>query len=182
MSEQMESDRLIMLKPSVRNLLNKARWPLWALVSGLIVGAWIGGGPDRYGEEDGVVGGLRGASRTMNKGFRYTAATLRDCISFDRSAVRKLGLSQQIETRLWQDKRLVAGEIIVEVDDGGTAILKGIVPDEDHKDRAVALARDTRGVEKVVDELAIRPSSRTIKAAPAPAVPTGVASNSRDVR
>jgi hypothetical protein len=182
MSEPMESDRLIMLKPSVKILLNKARWPLWALLSGLIVGTWIGGGPNRYGEEDGVVGGLRGAGRTMNKGFCYTAASLRDCITFDRTAVRKLGLSQQIETRLWQDKRLVADEIIVQVEDGGTAILRGIVPDEDHKDRAVTLARDTRGVEKVVDELAVRPSSRIIKAAPGSAVPTGVASSGRDIR
>ena len=162
-------------------LAHKVRWPLWGLTLGILVGAWIGGGPDRYGEEDGIMGGLRGAGRTMSKTFQYAAATLRDTLTFDRSAVRRLGLRQQVETRLWQDKRLVADDIIVEVEDGGTAVLKGIVPDQDHKDKAVTLARDTRGVEKVVDELAVRPSSRTIKAAPAPAVPTGVASNSKSV-
>ncbi len=181
MSEQIEDNRLIMLKPGVKSMLRKARWPLWALLSGLVLGIWIGGGPDRYGEEEGFVGGLRGAARTMTKSFRYSAAILRDCLTFDRASVRKIGLSQQIETRLWQDKRLVADEVVVEVVDGSTAVLRGIVPDEEHKDRAVSLARDTRGVEKVVDELAVRPSSRTIKAAPAPAVPTGVASNARDV-
>ena len=164
-----------------KSLLNQARWPLWALTLGLLVGVWIGGGPDRYGEEESFLGGVRGAARTMTKAFRYSGASLRDCLTFDRSAVRRLGLRQQVETRLWQDKRLVADDIIVEVEDGGTAILKGIVPDQDHKDKAATLARDTRGVEKVVDDLAVRPSSRTIKAAPAPAVPTGVASNTRDV-
>jgi BON domain len=180
MSEQIEDSRLFMLKPSVRAMLKKARWPLWSLIFGLIVGTWIGGGTNRYGEEEGFVGSVRGAGRTMARSFRYTAATIRDCLTSDHSSVRKLGLGQHIETRLWQDKRLVADEILVEIEDGGTAVLRGIVPDEEHKEKAVSLARDTRGVEKVVDELAIRPSSRTIKTAPSAAVPTGVASNGRD--
>ena len=158
------------------------RWPFWAMTLGLVVGTWIGGGPDRYGEEECFSGGLRGAGRTMVRGFRYTGASLKDFLCFDRSSVRKLGLGQQVETRIWQDKRLIADEIIVVVDDGGTVILKGIVPDEDHKEKAVALARYTRGVEKVVDQLAVRPSSRTIKAVPAAPVPTGVATNPRDVQ
>ena len=76
----------------------------------------------------------------------------------------------------------MADEIVVEVEDGGAVVLRGIVPDQDHKDRAASLARDTRGVEKVVDELAIRPSARTIKAVPSAPVPTGVASNARALR
>jgi hypothetical protein len=182
MSEQNQGDRIPGSQLKLRSGLKKVRWPLWSLVVGLVVGTWIGGGPSRYGEEEGIVGGVRGAGRTLSKAFQYTAATIRDCLTYDRSAVRKLGLAQQIETRLWQDKRLVADSVVVEVEDGGTAVLKGIVPDEVHKDRAVALARDTRGVEKVIDELAVRPSARTINTAPAAPVPTGVASNGRDVR
>ena len=176
MSEAPESDRLIMLKPGVKSALRRSRWPIWGLAMGLVVGTWLGGGADRYGEEEGVVGGFRGAGRTMVRGYRYAAAVLRDCVTFDQSAVRRLGLAQQIETRLWQDKRLVADTLVVEVEEGGTAVLRGIVPDEEHKERAVSLARDTRGVEKVVDELAIRPSTRTLNATPSTPVPTGVAS------
>jgi hypothetical protein len=182
MSEHAETDRLVMLKPGIRTFLSKSRWPLWSLITGLLIGAWIGGGYDRYGEADGIGGCLRGAGRTMTKSFHYAAATVRDCLTMDRSSVRRLGLTQQIETRLWQDKRLEAGEIVVEVQDQGTAILKGIVPDEAHKDKAVSLARDTRGVEKVVDELAVRPSARTITTPPVPSVPTGVATAGRSLQ
>lgn len=165
-----------------RARLMRVRYGLMGLVPGLILGIWIGGGPNRYGEAEGVGGGLRGAYRTMARGCRYVAATARDCCAQDSSSVRSLGLSQQIETRLWQDKRLDADGIIVEVQDGGTAVLRGIVPDDDHKDQAVALARETRGVERVVDELAVPAPARTIETDPSAAVPTGVASGSRVVR
>jgi hypothetical protein len=181
MSDPNQADRPVGSQPRNKGMLKKARGPLWCLVLGVVMGTWIGGGPDRYGEEEGIVGGFRGAARSLTKAFRYTAATLRDCLTYDQTSVRKLGLTQQIETRLGQDKRLVADSIIVEVEDGGTAVLKGIVPDEFHKEKAVALTRDTRGVEKVVDELAVRPSARTINTVPAAPVPTGVASNGRDV-
>ena len=177
MNDQSQDDAVVAAKPIfTKARLTKARWAAGGMALGVLIGAWIVGGPDRYGEEEGFVGGLRGAGRTMTKGFRYTAAMFRDCLAQERSSVRGLGLAEQIETRLWQDKRLVAEGIIVEVEEEGTAVLKGIVPDEGNKEKAVSLARDTRGVERVVDELAIRPSSRTIKATPAAAVPTGVAS------
>ena len=160
----------------------RTRWALVKVASGIVLGLWAGGGPDRYGEAEGVIGGLRGAARTMERGGRYAAASLADLVFQQRSSVRNLGLAQQLETRLWQDKRLVAEGIVVEVEEGGTAVLKGLVPDQDHKEKAVALARETRGVERVVDQLAVSPASRTIEATPAPPVPTGVASGVRLVR
>ena len=183
MNDHIQVDRAVAPRPIItKAALMKARWSLWGLALGLVAGAWIGGGPDRFGEEEGIVGGLRGAGRSMAKSFRYTAATFRDCVANEGTSVRRLGLGQQLETRLWQDKRLVAEGIIVEIGEGGTAVLRGIVPDEGHKEKAVSLARDTRGVERVVDQLAVGTSSRTIDAAPAAAVPTGVASGSRILR
>jgi osmotically-inducible protein OsmY len=93
-----------------------------------------------------------------------------------------LGLERQVETRLWQDKRLDAASIVVDVEEGGKAVLTGLVPDAAHKDRAVMLARDTRGVEVVVDQLAVATATRTIETTPAPDVPTGVALGSRVIR
>lgn len=185
MSDQVQVERVVVPKPSTKKAKfpwAKARCVLWGSIVGFAIGAWVGGGPDRYGEADGVVGGLQGAGRTLGRCCGYLSATIRDCVSSDTSAVRSIGLNQQIETRLWQDKNLEADGIIVQVQGDGTAVLKGIVPDDDHKDRAVTLARDTRGVERVVDELAVRPSARTIDAASAEAVPTGVAASDRVVR
>jgi hypothetical protein len=154
----------------------RTRWALATLVVGIVVGSWLGGGPDRYGEAEGVLGGLRGAARTMAKCGRYAGATLLDVAFQQRFSVRNMGLAQQLETRLWQDKRLSAEGIVVEVEEEGTAVLKGIVPDRNHKEMAVALAQETRGVARVVDQLAVSPTSRTIETTPAAAVPTGVAS------
>ncbi len=163
-------------------VLVKARWLLIGMCLGSFAGAWAGGGTDRYGEEEGFIGGLRGACGTLARGYRYTAATLAECVGSDGDSVRNLGLGRQIETRLWQDKRLDAVGIVVEVEGGGKAVLTGQVPDATHKDRAVMLARDTRGVEKVVDQLAVAPPPRTIETSPSVAVPTGVASGARIVR
>jgi BON domain len=163
-------------------ILLRARWPLGGLIVGLLFGIWVGGGTDRYGEGEGILGGVRGAYRTMVRGYRYSAATVADCVSPERHSVRNLGLVRQIENRIWQDKRLSAEAIVVEVEDGGKAVLTGQVPDATHKERAVALARDTRGVETVIDQLAVGTPSRTIDAAPSEAVPTGVATGARIVR
>jgi hypothetical protein len=165
-----------------RAVLLRTRWALGGLLVGMLSGVWVGGGTDRYGEDDGVLGGLRGACGTMVRSYRYSDATIRDCMSQNRSLVRNLGLVRQIENRIWQDKRLAAEAIVVEVEDGGKAVLTGQVPDAAHKDRAVGLARDTRGVETVIDQLAVATASRTINAASSPAVPTGVASGARVLR
>lgn len=153
----------------------KVRWGMGGTLLGLFVGIWAGGGTDRYGEAEGVIGSVRGTWGTMARGFRYSAASVRDCLTKDGCSVRNLGLARQVENRLWQEKRLVAEGIVVEVTEPGTAVLMGQVPDSAHKDKAVALARDTRGVEKVIDQLAVATESRTINATPASAIPTGVA-------
>jgi hypothetical protein len=160
----------------------RARWLVVGLAFGTFAGAWAGGGTDRYGEQAGFVGGIRGACGTIARGYRYTAATVAECVGDDDCLVRNLGLERQVETRLWQDKRLDAASIVVDVEEGGKAVLTGLVPDAAHKDRAVMLARDTRGVEVVVDQLAVATATRTIETTPAPDVPTGVALGSRVIR
>jgi hypothetical protein len=159
-----------------RRTLARTRWVVVRLAISVGVGMWLGGGADRYGEQEGIVGSVRGACRTIAKSGQYAAATLLDVVFQQRSSVRKLGLAQQVETRLWQDKRLVADQIVVEIEEEGTAVLRGLVPDLLHKEMAVSLAQDTRGVARVVDQLAVSPASRVIETKPAAAVPTGVAS------
>src|SRR4051812_31951916 len=68
-----------------RAWLLRARWAFGGVIFGLLAGAWAGGGTDRYGEDDGVLGGLRGACGTLARGYRYTAATIRECVTHDRT-------------------------------------------------------------------------------------------------
>ena len=149
---------------------------------GLLAASWAGGLSDRYGEPEGVVGTFRGACRTAGKGFRYTVAHVRDCFAEEATSVRSLGLGQQVETRLCQDKKLDAQDITVHIDEDGTATLRGLVPDASHKEKAVALTRDTRGVVRVVDHLAVPPPPRVIETPVGDSVPTGIASQTRTVR
>ncbi len=156
------------------------RWPFartrcacGGLIAGLLLAGWAAGGTERYGEASGFVGSVRGAYRTLLKGFRYTAASVHDSSSEGSSSVRNLGLGQQIETRLCQDKRLDASGIIVEVQEDGTAVLRGLVASAAHKDTAVTLVRDTRGVERVIDHLAVPPAARIIDTPAGGSVPTG---------
>ena len=149
---------------------------------GLLAASWAGGLSDRYGEPEGLVGTFHGACRTAGKGFRYTVAHVRDCFAEEGTSVRSLGLGQQVETRLCQDKKLDAQGITVHIDEDGTATLRGLVPDASHKEKAVALTRDTRGVVRVVDHLAVPPPARVIETPVGDAMPTGVASQTRTVR
>jgi hypothetical protein len=138
---------------------------------------WVAGGTERYGEASGFMGSIRGAYRTIIKGFRYTAASVKDSSSEGSFSVRNLGLGQQIETRLCQDKRLDATGIVVEVEEDGTAVLRGLVSNSAHKDTAVTLVRDTRGVERVIDHLAVPPEARVIETTAGSAVATGDATH-----
>ena len=147
------------------------------LLVGTLIAGWAAGGTERYGEAGGIVGNARGAYRTLLKGFRYTAASVRDSTSHGSDSVRNLGLGQQIETRLCQDKRLDAAGIVVEVEEDGTTVLRGLVSSPAHKDTAVTLVRDTRGVERVIDHLAVPPEPRIIDTLAGGSVPTADAAH-----
>jgi hypothetical protein len=67
---------------------------------------------------------------------------------------------------------LVGSTLELEVQDGGTAIMRGAVPDAAARERAVALARDTVGVTQVVDELTVLPPPRVILSTPPTLTPT----------
>jgi hypothetical protein len=64
---------------------------------------------------------------------------------------------------------LVGSALELEVRDDAVVFLRGTVPDAEAKKRAVVLARDTVGVNQVVDELAVAPPAKVVPA-PLPAV------------
>ncbi len=63
-------------------------------------------------------------------------------------------LADRVKARLDTDKRLAGVEFSVSAD-GGAVTLRGVVPDAKARRAAVALAENTAGVEKVIDELAV---------------------------
>ena len=63
-------------------------------------------------------------------------------------------VEDRVKSRLDADKRFEGVEFSVSAD-GGAVRLQGVVADPAARKRAVALAENTVGVEKVVDELAV---------------------------
>ena len=69
-------------------------------------------------------------------------------------AIGEAGLTTKIKAKMALDDLVKARRIDVSTD-GGTVTLTGTVSSKAEHDRAVALARDTTGVTRVVDELRI---------------------------
>jgi osmotically-inducible protein OsmY len=70
-----------------------------------------------------------------------------------RQTVDQLGVQGRVYGRLRWDKALADAEIDVDIQEPNTIVLTGRVPDETARTKAVQLARDTVGVQQVVDRL-----------------------------
>jgi osmotically-inducible protein OsmY len=76
-----------------------------------------------------------------------------------RGALGETSLSARVENRLRWD-RFLANQAIEVIQIGPAAVtLKGQLPEEGMRARAVEIARATSGVERVVDELEVREAS-----------------------
>ena len=133
------------------------RWWVATAVLGLGAAAWAGLDRERQRQAEGTV-------RTITQGVQDASAAVQNKYVEARTSARNLGLQQQVGSRLRGDKSLDAGKIEVHVEDESTAVLKGLVLDAAAKEKAVELTRDTRGVLKVVDHLAVTPPPRVITA------------------
>jgi len=137
-------------------------WAVAGIAIGLAVALWAGGQFEPVTSKfDGVVQGLQDAS-----------STVQEKISDARASSRNSSLAQQVDARLKQDKEIDAARIEVSAEGEGTVILRGLVPDHSDKDKAATLARDTRGVDRVIDHLAVTPAPRVIAAGSAADVET----------
>lgn len=71
-------------------------------------------------------------------------------------------MASQVDDRLDSDKGLDSSKIEVRAGDDGAVELHGMVASPEAKERAVAVARDTRGTKQVVDHLAVVPKVRVV--------------------
>jgi len=100
---------------------------------------------------DSVVKGIK-------RGARATTETLQEQYQKARASVHNMGVQARVYSRIHWDKELVDDKIDVEFKDG-TAFLRGAVGTALDRVKAVGLARDTVGVDRVDDQLTIEPAA-----------------------
>jgi hyperosmotically inducible periplasmic protein len=140
-----------------------------AAVLGLAAVAWAGAGRAQQGAAERaaerVGGALDNTGRAIRRGVQGAGSTVREGFARSRAAVHDMGVVSRVYSRLHWDKALTSSTLEMEVQDGGVAILRGVVPDAAARARAVALTRDTVGVVEVIDELTVVPAPRAVPAA-----------------
>jgi hyperosmotically inducible protein len=67
-------------------------------------------------------------------------------------------LDDRVEAKLEGDSQLEGSDIDAEANDQGVVTLTGTVPSAKAQKRAVQMARDTEGVQKVDDQLEVKPA------------------------
>jgi osmotically-inducible protein OsmY len=110
-----------------------------------------------------------GAVQSLKRGARDAGEAIREQYAKARTSIHNMGVSSRVYGRLHWDKALNTARIDVDVLQDGVATLTGSVADAAARAKAVELTGDTVGVTKVVDRLAIVPSSPVVP--PAGAVP-----------
>jgi hypothetical protein len=105
--------------------------------------------------------GIIDAEDAVRDGLSKTGETVREGFAKTRDSVQGMGLIPRVYGRLHWDKALYSSNLFVKAE-GGTVTIRGLVPDEAAKARAIALVKDTVGVSRVVVELStIAPTTGT---------------------
>ncbi len=92
-------------------------------------------------------------------GLKKAGDSIRGEFSKTKASVHNMGMEARIYGRLHWDKLLKNATIDLSVAEGGVVTLEGAVATEKAKLRAVDLAQETDGVERVVDHLAVQPEA-----------------------
>jgi hypothetical protein len=105
--------------------------------------------------------GIIDAEGTVREGLNRTGETVRDGFARTRESVQGMGLVPRVYGRLHWDRALHDSPIFVKAE-GGTVTIRGTVPDEAAKAKAISLAHDTIGVTRVIALLNVAsPSAET---------------------
>ena len=93
--------------------------------------------------------------------MRKAGDAAREQFAKARTSVHNMGVESRVYGRIHWDKALNDASIELTATDDGVITLNGTVADAKAKTRAVDLTRETVGVSKVVDQLAVRPTPST---------------------
>lgn len=122
----------------------------------LVLGALTGSG---LAQQTGVAGKVGQKLDEVGRGLRREAQVVTEAVRrrFEtvRNEVNQMGIPSRVYSRLHWDRALNASRIEVHLVRRGGILLRGTVPDQAARERAVALTRDTVDVNEVFDELSV---------------------------
>lgn len=105
----------------------------------------------------------------LDQGLNRLRSEVREGWASLRSTVDKMGVQGRVYGRLRWDKQLAESRIDVETEEGGVVLLRGQVSSAAAQQKALQLANDTVGVNKVVDELKVMaPGDNPVRPSEAP--------------
>jgi hyperosmotically inducible periplasmic protein len=148
--------------------MSRKRFATATLLVTAVVATWALGGraqPQGAGEKVGQK--LDEAGRRIRRGAEQVGAGVREGFDRTRAAVHNMGVQSRVYGRIHWDKALTDAAIELEVKADGATVLRGTVPDVAAKQKAVALARETVGVTRVIDQLTV-PTPASTGTAPKP--------------
>jgi hyperosmotically inducible periplasmic protein len=109
--------------------------------------------------------GIENAESAVRDGLKQTGGTVRETFTKTRESVQGMGVLSRVYGRLHWDKTLNSTTLFVKAE-GGTVTLRGAVPDEDARQTAIDLAKDTVGVTHVIDQMTVLSSAATTTITP----------------
>ncbi len=108
------------------------------------------------GQQEGVAGKaaekLDEFGRAVRRGLENAGESVREGFARSRDMVLGMGVLARVYSRLHWDKTLNSSNIVLRAD-GGAITVRGMVPDEAARKRAIALTADTVGVTRVIDQM-----------------------------
>jgi osmotically-inducible protein OsmY len=127
--------------------------------SALCLTMWASGGRAQQGGVAEKAGEkLDDVGRAIKEGIEKAGESVREGFTRTRESVQAMGIMSRVYGRLHWDKALNASSIVLK-GEGGVITLRGVVPDESSRTKAVTLAAETVGVTRVVDQLTVLPST-----------------------
>ncbi len=104
--------------------------------------------------------GLLRAEETVREELNKTGETVREGFAKTRETVLSMGIPSRVYSRLHWDKEFQSVSLFVKAE-GGRVTVRGILPDEESKAKAMTLVKDTVGVTQVIDQISVLSSSAT---------------------
>ncbi|WP_165073182.1 BON domain-containing protein [Paludisphaera rhizosphaerae] len=111
----------------------------------------------------------RSLRQGLERGFNRTREAVRESFERTRDKVNDMSIEARVYGRLHWDKMLESSTFDISSEGPGILTIRGSVPSAEARKHAVDLAADTVGVTRVVDQLAVQTTTRTIESETAPA-------------